>query len=721
MNAHKLFGCIALLAVSAVLRAQTPAPAAPAAITAPAAAKPAPALPTTHGIVIANMDTTVKPGDNFYLYANGKWQANTEIPPDRTSLSSFSVLGDVVNARVQSLIAEAAKSSSVTKTPGPATKTSTIRKAGLTSKTDERRIADLYRSYIDQATIEARGLAPIKPQLAAIATIFSTRDLSRALGLTLRADVDALNNTSFHTANIFGLWVAPGFNDPDHYAPYLLQGGLTLPSREYYASNPDLKTLQKQFFDHATTMFRLAGFDHPNIRAARVFNLEASLASKQLSLADSENIHRANNTWTLAEFDHYAPGVNWQEFFAAAGLGSQNSFIVWQPSAVAGEAAIIASADLDAWRDYLTLHLLDTYAGALPKAFSDERFAFFGTILSGAKEQRPLAERATLLVNSVLGEAVGKLYVQQYFPAADKARVQALVANLMVAFHKRLEGLTWMAPSTKAEAIAKLDRLEIGIGYPDTWRTYDGLDIKPDDLFGNLWRSSLFEYHYHTSLIGKPVNRKEWCMTPQTVNAVNLPLDNGLNFPAAILLPPFYDPNAPDAFNYGAIGSVIGHEISHTFDSEGAAFDSHGKVRNWWTPDDFAHFQASTAILVKQYDAYKPFPDLALRGAQTLGENIADVAGLTAALDAFHASLNGKPAPVIDGFTGDQQFFLAYAQNRTQKTREAALRQQILTDPHSPGEFRAETVRNLDAWYTTFNIQPTDKLYLAPPDRVHIW
>jgi putative endopeptidase len=706
MNARAFFGCIVLLSLPSVSIAQAsakPAVPAPGLALAPAAPAPVPTLPDTHGLVLANIDHSVKPGDDFYLYANGKWQARTEIPADRNGLSSFSILADVVNARVAGIIASAAKSNA------PA-------------KTDQRRIADLYHSYIDEATINSRGLTPIKPQLAAIAAIHGSQALSHALGLTLRADVDALNNTNFHTPNIFGLWVAPSFNDPEHYAPYLLQGGLTLPAREYYLVNtPNAGDIRKKYFAHATAMFKLAGFDHPEQHAIRALNLEQALAAKQTSLADSENIHRANNTWTMDDFDYNAPGVDWKEFFAAAGLGDQKSFIVWQPSAVAGEAAIIASADIDAWQDYLVLHLLEGNSAALPKAFADEHFAFFGTVLSGAPQQRPLNERATLLVNSTLGEAVGKLYAQQYFPPEQKAQVKALVANLMVAFHKRLENLTWMTPATKTEAIAKLDKLQIGIGYPDTWRSYDGLDIQPNDLFGNLWRSSLFEYHYQLSRIGKPVDRKEWCMNPQTVNAVNLPLDNGLNFPAAILLPPFYDPKAPDAFNYGALGSVIGHEISHTFDSEGAAFDSHGKVRNWWTKDDFDHFQASTAALVKQYDAYKPFPDLALRGAQTLGENIADVAGLLDSYDAFHASLNGKPAPVVDGLSGDQQFFLAYAQNRTQKSREAALRQQILTDPHSPGEYRADTVRNLDAWYPAFNVQPTDKLYLAPADRVKIW
>jgi putative endopeptidase len=699
MNARAFFGYVTLLTLPLVSIAQMPAASKPAG-SAPAHVA---TLPDTHGVVLADIDRSIKPGDDFYLYANGKWQARMEIPADRTGISSFSILADVVNARIASIIVDAAKSNAA-------------------AKTDQRRIADFYHSYMDEATTNSRGLAPLKAQLTEIGALHGSQGLAHELGLTLRADVDALNNTNFHTSNIFGLWVAPSFNDPEHYAPYLLQGGLTLPSRDYYLANtPQVVDLRKKFYAHATTMFRLAGFSQPEVRAARVLDLETSIAAKQISLAASEDIHRANNTWTMADFDYNAPGVDWKEFFTAAGLADQKNFIVWQPSAIAGEAAIIASADIDAWKDYLALHLLDSNAAGLSKPFADERFAFFGTVLSGATQQRPLNERATLLTNAVLGEAVGKLYAQQYFPPEEKARVQELVANLMTAFHQRLESLTWMAPATKAEAIAKLNTLQIGIGYPDTWRSYDGLDIQPGDLFGNLARSGLFEYHYQLSRIGKPVDRKEWCMTPQTVNAVNLPLDNALNFPAAILLPPFYDPKAPDAFNYGAIGSVIGHEISHTFDSEGAAFDSHGKVRNWWTPADFAHFQASTAALVKQYDAYKPFPDLAVRGAQTLGENIADVAGLRDSLDAFHASLNGKPAPVVDGLTGDQQFFLAYAQNRTQKTREAALRQQILTDPHSPGEFRADTVRNLDAWYPAFNIQPTDKLYLAPGDRIKIW
>lgn len=316
---------------------------------------------------------------------------------------------------------------------------------------------------------------------------------------------------------------------------------------------------------------------------------------------------------------------------------------------------------------------------------------------------------------------MGKQYAARYFTPEERAKVQQLVANLIISFHARLETAIWLAPSTRAEAIEKLQTLRVGIGYPEKWRSYDALEIKPDDLFGDLYRDSHFEYHYELSRIGQPVDRSEWVMTPQTVNAVELPLDNSLNFPAAILQPPFYDPASPDAVNYGAIGAVIGHEISHTFDSEGSAFDSHGRVRDWWTPADLKHFTDSTSALARQYDTYKPFPDLALHGKQTLGENIADVAGLTAAYDAFHASLHGQAAPVVGGLTGDQQFFIAFAQNYAGLSREGSLRAQVLGDAHSPGQYRALTVRNLDAWYKAFNVQPTDKLYLAPADRVHIW
>jgi putative endopeptidase len=659
--------------------------------------------PAIHGIAVANMDRSVKPGDDFYQYANGDWIKRTEIPPDRGRIGVFTALSELSDRRTAGLIEEMAK--------GNAQNGSGMRK-----------IADLYNSYMDEAGIESRGLTPLESHLKAIAAIQNKQELAHALGESLRADVDALNNTNFHTANLFGLWVAPGFNDSDHYAAYLLQGGLQLPDREYYLATSDrMRDLRSKYQTHVAAMLKLAGFTDPDARAARIVELEHAIAQTHLSLADNENIHKANNTWQQADFEAKAPGLEWAEYFRGAGLSKQASFIVWQPGAFAGESALVASTALDTWKDWLAYHLIEAYAGVLPKVLADERFAFFGKTLSGTPEQRPRWKRGVETVNRLLGDEVGKVYAQRYFPPEAKAQADAMVANIIAAFRKRIEALSWMDPSTKAEAQAKLTTLYVGIGYTGTWRDYSAYEVEKDDIFGNFWRGSLFDYHRQVARLGAPVDRKEWSMTPQTVNAVNLPLQNALNFPAAILQPPFFDPQAPAASNYGAIGSVIGHEISHTFDSEGAAFDSKGRVRNWWTPSDLAHFEAATAKLAAQYDTYKPFPDLSVNGKQTLGENIADVAGISAAYDGYRASLAGQTAPTQEGFSGDQQFFIAFAQNWGSKSREASLRQQVLTDPHAPGPYRAATVRNIDAWYAAFDVQPADKMYLGAPDRVRIW
>ena len=668
-----------------------------------ATASLAQSAPTSHGIAAANMDQHVAPGDNFYLFADGGYVARTQLPPDRAAIGVFSVLGDRSSQQTASIIEDAARSNAA---------------AG----TNERKIADLYHSYMDQAAIESHGLVALKPHLDEIAAVKDQTELARALGLSLRADVDALNTGNFHTANIFGLWVAPGFNDPDHYAPYLLQGGLELPNRDYYLNPSEhMQEIRTKYQAHIAAMFRLAGVSEPEARAARVMALETAIAKAQISLADSEDIHKANNPWTAADFSAKAPGLDWAEFFRAAGLAKQESFIVWQPTAFTGEAALVASQPLADWKDLLAYHLIEAYAAGTSKALAEERFAFFGATLSGATQERPREVRGDAFVSGVLGDAVGQIYAQRYFSPEAKAQAQALVANLIAAFRVRLENVTWMAPATKQEALAKLGTLQVGVGYPDHWRSYAGYEVSADNLFANMWSAGLFDYHYSLGRIGAAVDRKEWCMTPQTVNAVNLPLDNGLNFPAAILQPPFFDPNAPAAFNYGAIGSIIGHEISHTFDSEGAAFDSKGQVRNWWTEEDLAHFNAVAGKLAAQYDTYKPFPDLSVNGRQTLGEDIADVAGLTAAYDGYHASLKGSTAPLVDGFTGDQQFFIAFGQNWASVERDAALRQQVLTDPHAPARYRALTVRNNDGWYAAFQIKPTDKLYLDPKDRVQLW
>jgi len=656
-----------------------------------------------HGIAVANMDRSVKPGEDFYHYANGDWIKRTELPADRAEIDVFSKLADLSNKRTADLIEEIAKS----KPP-----------AG----SELRKVGDLFNSYMDEAGIEAKGLGPIRPHLEGIAAIKDKRELSRALGETLRNDVDALNNTNFHTPNIFGLWVAPGFNDSDHYKAYLMQGGLQLPDREYYLGNSEhMRNLRNQYQTHIAAIMKLAGFTDTDARATRIVELEHAIAQTHRSLADNEDIHKANNTWTQADFSSKAPGLDWEEYFHAAGINQVESFIVWQPEAFTGESALVASTSLETWKDWLAFHLIEAYAGVLPKALADERFAFFGKALSGTTQQRPRWQRGVFVVDGLLGDAVGQAYAKKYFSPAAKSQAQAMVANLIAAFRKRIEALSWMDASTKAEAQAKLSTLYVGIGYPETWHDYSNFEVKPDDIFGNVWRGRLAEYHRQVARLGNVVDRKEWSMTPQTVNAVNLPLQNGLNFPAAILQPPFFDPKAPAAANYGAIGTVIGHEISHTFDSEGSAFDSKGRVRNWWTPGDLQHFENATGQLAAQYDTYKPFPDLALNGKQTLGENIADVAGIAAAYDGYKASLSGKTAPTQDGFSGDQQFFIAFAQNWGAKTREAALRQQVMTDPHAPGEYRAAEVRNIDAWYAAFNVQPGEKLYLPEAERVRIW
>ena len=656
-----------------------------------------------HGIALSHMDRSVNPGDDFFHYANGEWLKKTELPADRGSIGVFSVLDDTASKRTAGIIEEAAKS-------------------GAKPGTSAQKIADLYNSYMDEKAIEEAGTTPLRAQLDAIRQIKDKRQLARELGSSLRADVDALNNTNFHTANLFGLWVAPGFHDSGHYTAYLMQGGLALPDREYYLSSSEhMAGLRAKYLAHVSAILKLAGYDDVDARAKRIVDLERAIAEKHISLAENDDIHKADNTWKAADFAAKAPGLDWHEYFQAAGLTKQSSFIVWQPTAFAGESGLVASVPLDTWKDWMAFHLIEQYAGVLPKAFADERFAFFGQTLSGTPQQRPRWQRGVRVVNGILGDAVGQIYAERYFSPEAKARAQAMVANIIEAFRLRIDGLTWMDAATKTEAKAKLKTLYVGIGYPETWRDYSALEIKPADIIGNLQRASLFEYHHEVNRLGSAVDKKEWCMTPQTVNAVNLPLQNALNFPAAILQPPFFDAAAPAAANYGAIGSIIGHEISHTFDTEGSTFDSTGALRNWWTKEDLEHFGVATKKLAAQYDTYKPFPDVSVNGEQTLAENIADVAGISAAYDGYRASLAGKAAPEQDGFTGDQQFFIAFGQNWASKTREAALRQQVLTDGHAPARYRAATVRNIDAWYAAFRVEDGRKLYLAPGDRVRIW
>jgi putative endopeptidase len=657
----------------------------------------------TSGVSLAYVDKSVAPGDDFDAYANGAWRKGAEFPADRASIG----VGFEVFQKAEQRTAELVKTAASTK---PA------------QGSDARRVADYYAAFLDTAAIEAKGLAPAKPLLDEIMAIADRTALSRRLGASVRADTDPLNNTNYATENLFGIFFAQGLNEPNRTMPYILQGGLGLPERDYYlAPGAEMAKNRQAYRAYIVDVLKLMGRADAEVAAGRIMALETEIARAHAPFQDTLDIHKANNTWARGDFSSKAPGMDWPAFFQGAQLGGQGDFMIWQPGAVTGISALVASEPLEAWKDWLAFHLVSQYAAVLPKAFDDRNFAFYGRALSGTPQQLPRDKRALAAVSGGLGDAVGKMYVDRYFPASAKAEVQAMVKNILEAFDKRIVALTWMTPATKAEARRKVQTLKVGVGYPETWRDYAGLEIRPDDAFGNAWRAGLYEYRHQLGKIGKPVDANEWWMTPQTVNAVFLPLQNSLNFPAAILEAPFFDPKADAAANYGSIGSVIGHEISHSFDNLGAEFDAEGRVRNWWTPADMAQFKKAGQALVAQYDAYEPLPGLHIKGAQTLGENIADVAGLAASLDAYHASLGGKPAPVIDGLTGDQRFFLAFAQGWRDKTREPALRQQILTNEHSPDAQRVQTVRNLDAWYPAFDVKPGQKLYLSEKDRVRVW
>jgi putative endopeptidase len=659
--------------------------------------------PPSVGLDTAGMDRSVKPGDAFFEYANGSWLRRTEIPADRSTYGTSAILIEQTDREVADLIRDPANSQAP---------------AG----SDLRRVGDYYAAFMDTTAIESAGLTPLRPTLDSIAGLRDGRGLARFLGSTLRADVDALNNTNFYTENLFGLWVAQDLDNPARYSPFLLQGGLGLPDRSYYLdSAASMATIRDEYRKHVAAMLRLAGIADPGAKADAILGLETRIAAAHWTREQSGDVSKGNNHWARSAFPAKAPGLDWEAFFGAAGLRRPREFVVWQPSAVTGIARLVGSEPLDTWKDYLTFHAIQSRANVLPAAFDRQSFAFYGPVLSGAKQQRDRWKRAVGATNEAVGFAVGKLFAQRYFPAADKARAEAMVANIVAAFGDRIDRLDWMSPATKKEAKAKLAVLKVGVGYPDRWPSYDGLDVKPTDAFGNVERARLFQYRQSLARLGKPVDRGEWVMTPQTVNAVNLPAMNALNFPAAMMQPPYFDSRRPVALDYGAMGAIIGHEVSHSFDNQGALFDARGRLHNWWTPEDFKHFEASSSQLAAQYSSYKPFPDLAVNGKQTLGENIADLAGMEASYDAYHRSLEHRPAAQDEGYTGDQQFFISYAQSWRWKAREQTLRNRILTDGHAPAQYRALTVRNFDPWYAAFDVSSGDALYLAPADRVRVW
>jgi predicted metalloendopeptidase len=653
------------------------------------------------GVDLAGMDRAVKPGDDFFRYANGQWLATTEIPPDKAAWGTSGELTELTDQRTKDLIQGAVTAPSGSKA---------------------RKIGDYYAAYMDEAAIEAQGLTPLQPRLARIAAIKDKKGLAAEFGRELRADVDALNATNFDTDHLFGLWVEQDLNDPSRYAPYLLQGGLGMPDRDYYLStSPKMEAIRTAYRAHIAKVLTLAGHKDADAEAAQIYGLEEKIAKVHSPRADSEDVLKANNPWARADFARKAPGLDWDAYFAAAGLTGRAQFIVWHPKATAGEAALVTSEPLEVWKSYLAYQQINHYSNILPKAFADERFAFYGTTLSGTPQQAVRWKRAVNATNGALSDAVGKLYVARYFPPESKAKVQAMVADLIAAFRVRIDRLDWMAPATKAEAKRKLATLKVGVGYPDHWIDYTGLKVSPSAALANVMAAEDFEYRRNLAKFGKPVDRGEWAMPAQLVNAVNLPVRNALNFPAAILQPPYFNPQNTIAENLGGTGGTIGHEISHSFDDQGAQFDSQGRLRNWWTPADAEHFRASGKALADQFSAYMPFPDLHENGEQILSENIADIAGLNAAYDAYRIANGGKEGPSSQGLTGDQQFFLAFAQSWRGKSREPLARQRVVTDGHALPEYRADTVRNMDPWYAAFDVKPGEKLALAPKDRVKVW
>lgn len=657
----------------------------------------------TIGINLAALDKSVSPGDDFYAYANGEWMKTAEIPADRAGTGAFLVAFDATEKHLTDLVEG-------------------IVESGTNRTADETRIADLYESYMDVSAIDAAGMQPIQGYLDRVAAIADTSDLSRFLGSNLRADVDPLNATDFFTENLFGIFVTQGLSTPGEVLPYILQGGLGMPEREYYlSSDPRMVEIRTAYRAYIEKLLSLAGIADAAVRADRIFSLETSIASAHASREESADFKKAATVWSRNDLQQKAPGIDWTLLLDAAHLGGQQKFDAYHANAITGLSALVASEMLDAWKDWLVFHQINAHSDVLPSAIDQAAFAFNGTILSGTPEQRSREKRALAAVNRYLGDAVGRAYVEKYFPASSKAQVTAMVDNIVSAFKQRVASIDWMARETKREALAKVNTIKVSVGYPDTWRDYDHFLVNARNAYANVIAGELTEYAHQLAKIGKPMDRGEWWMTAQLVNAVNLPVQNALNFPAGILQPPFFDPEADLAYNYGAIGAVIGHEISHSFDNNGAAFDSQGALRNWWTAKDLAQFAERGQALADQYNEYAPFPGLHVNGKLTLGENIADVVGLAAAYEAYRASLNNKEAPVIAGYTGDQRFFIAYAQSWAVKTREQALRRRIATDAHAPGQYRALTVRNLDAWYKAFDVQPGDKLYLAPEERVIIW
>jgi predicted metalloendopeptidase len=572
---------------------------------------------------------------------------------------------------------------------------------------------------MDRSAIDAKGLFPVADEMARISAIADKSSLSAYLGTTLNSEVDGLTASADH---VFGIWINQGFVDSEHNLPHIWQGGLGLPDRnDYLDSSLKAAELRDQYQAHIKAVLTLAGVGDPENKAARIRSLETRIAQAFAPDSDAADVFKQNNPWKRADFVTKAPGLDWDVYFQSAGLAEQRDFIVWQPSAVIGVSALVRSESIDVWKDYLRFHLLEHYASVLPKAVATEHFGFYGTMLSGALQMPDRSTEAIAATNGALGQAVGQLYTQRYFLPEAKRRAQAMVNDLITAYRGRISNLTCMSPSTKQKGLAKLAALHVIVGYPDVWIDYSSLHVARGDAFGNMRRAEAFNRLRDLAKLKQPVDPIEWPINPQVPGAVIMFSPNAEFFSAAILQPPYFDSQGDSASNYGSAGAAMAHEITHSFDELGNIYDAQGRLGNWWTAEDRARYRKAAEKLGDQFNHYCPFPDLCVNGKQVLSENIADVAGLLVAHDAYVLSLKGRSDVIISGLSGEQRFFLAFAKRWRKLQTETALRQQLKTDTHSPAEFRSDTVRNVDAWYDTYKVTPGDKLYLRPEDRVRIW
>ncbi len=647
----------------------------------------------TSGVLTQNMDTLVKPGDDFDAYVNGNWVKHTEIPADKSSYGAAYMLYEESEENVKKIIEESAS-------------------GAFEKGSEEQKVGDLYESYIDMETRNAIGAAPLMEEFSKIDALQNYDDLASYFAYAIKNGISAPIN----------FFINSDFKDPTVYAVFTVQSGLGLPDREYYLkTDARSEEIKAKYLEHLEKMFTLAKLPNAKTSAQTVMAVETSLAKKHLEKEKSRDWVNLYNMIPTDSLGKAMPRFNWSVFLKEAELDKQQKLGILMLDYTKALDKIITSTDMEAWKTYLKWGVIDANASRLDAAFDEQNWSFYSKELRGIEEQRPLWRRGVAIVNGTLGELVGKVYVKKHFPPEAKERMEKLVQNLLKAYESSIKELDWMSDATKKEALDKLAMFTPKIGYPDKWKTYD-VDIKSDDLFGNMTRAGIMEYNRELAKLGKPIDKEEWGMTPQTVNAYYNPTMNEIVFPAAILQPPFFDLNADDAINYGAIGSVIGHEIGHGFDNRGSTFDGSGALRDWWTDIDKQNFEKRTEALVAQYDQFKVFPDLNVNGEFTLGENIGDLGGLSIALSAYKMSLNGSESPVLKGFTGDQRVFIGFAQAFCNKSRDEALRVQVNTDPHAPNHFRINgVVRNVPEFYTAFNVQDRDSLFLLPSERIKIW